>query len=146
VARLLRKYASHYAAWAGMMLPVSMIALLSSEAEGSRIVEVTIKQSEFRDHELNVTKSAQKGDLLHVKLEWIANGYVWKLSKADARSLKRVGEGPPETIRERSVPGASEYRLYRFEVIKDGELEFRLARPFGRNPDTKVLRLKIEAR
>ena len=134
----------------GRVCVCSMVALLtwlgpapSRATEEGQTVEVTIDQKDLKGAETVTTKTTSVGDTLVVRLEFQATGYVWKLTRNDPEALRRDREGPPETERDRNVPGAPEYKVYRFKVLKPGELEFQLARPFG-NPDARVVRLKVD--
>ncbi len=62
------------------------------------------------------------------------------MKSADPKELKRQGEPFTEKA---SVPGGSEYKVYRFEVLQPGVLEFEWARPFG-NRDARTAKVVIK--
>jgi len=92
--------------------------------------------------ENSVTKRSVEesaGGTLVVKLETKANGYLWKLSNVDSKSLELVGE--PEVEHTANKPGASEFKVYRFKVNAPGDVSFSFGRPSG--SDRYVLDLKV---
>ncbi len=124
----------------GAMLVALLPANAAAQKREGRTVKVTINQADLKENPEQLTKNVAKGDQLEVRLEYKATGYLWRLTKDDPSKLKREGE--PKTEREANEPGAPEYKVFRFDVLDKGELEFQLARPFG-NAKPKVLHLKI---
>jgi predicted secreted protein len=126
----------------GGALFMNSFAVGSVDAEdGAETVKVTVKQKDIVDNRKEIKKTAAKGNKLEVKLEVQATGYTWKLAKDEPLKLKREGE--PKIERTENQPGAPEYKVFRFEVLDRGELEFQLARPFGKS-EPKILRLKVD--
>ncbi|MDG3005399.1 protease inhibitor I42 family protein [Paludisphaera mucosa] len=105
------------------------------------IVRITVDQSQLTQSRTRLEGTAAKGDLLEVRLELKATGYTWKLKNHDPNRLKPDGEVTTES--QDKKPGGREYKVFRFQVLDEGDLDFQLARPFG-NPDPKDLRLHIE--
>jgi inhibitor of cysteine peptidase len=124
-------------------LVACVVVLEVSRAENKcECMQITINQADLKENPTTITKTVAKGDKLEVRLEQKATGYIWKLVKHDPERLKRIGDVTTETP-DNSKPGESEYKVFRFEVLGDGDLEFQLLRPFGK-PQPKGLTLSIK--
>jgi hypothetical protein len=136
---------SHLFGWGAVLcfFGTALLCAAHLPAPGEEIhtVQVTIKQADLKNNPEQITKKITKGDRLEVRLEMKATGYTWKQTKESPAKLKR--EGDPKIERAENAPGAPEFKVFRFDVLDAGELEFQLVRPFGKS-EPKVLELKIE--
>jgi predicted secreted protein len=106
-------------------------------------VELRIDQRELTTEATRRRVQVAPGGTVAVRLEQKATGYLWELTARDEMSLKPLGK--PKVERTENKPGAPEYLVYRFQVMKAGSATFTLARPFG-NRDAKQVIVSVETK
>ncbi len=86
------------------------------------------------------------GDTLRLRLQvQMGTGYVWQLRHNDARLLRSLGEAELESPG-KTMPGGSEYLVFRFQALRRGhvDLELALVRPWLKDePPAKLFSAKV---
>lgn len=111
-----------------------------ADAASKEPVSVTVMLKDLSEKPLELTAKVLSKEVLEVRLEQKAVGYVWKLDEFDPKHFEMLSS--ERDLGDDPKPGGSEFLVYKFRVLEPGKLAFEWKRPFGKS-NAKLVKISV---